>query len=308
MQAPWRMVLAGARTLAQPLARPLRAVPSVVPLGMMLLAVAGCAERYNTRWTSPGYRAFNNSDAAATARYYEGAMREMPNEPYYELNLATAYQAQGRMDQAAPYYRMVFEHGANERPARVTAGSPKRTLAEIACDNLKLAPPAANAATALPCQPVAAPPPPPPVAQAAPPPPAAAPAPAPTPAPAAPPPAPPPPVRQLAVPGPHFVYFEFDRAVITTEGRAVIEAILSNSRIDPNMTVRLVGKADRAGPVDYNQRLSDRRAAVVREALMAGGLAPNRIEMRGAGEMEPPVPTEDGVREARNRVVEVTIR
>jgi len=115
-------------------------------------------------------------------------------------------------------------------------------------------------------------------------------------------------VRQLAVPGPHFVYFEFDRAVITTEGRAVIEAILSDSRIDPNMTVRLVGKADRAGPVDYNQRLSDRRAAVVREALMAGGLAPNRIEMRGAGEMEPPVPTEDGVREARNRVVEVTIR
>ena len=299
MQAQWRTVLASA---------PAR----VVPLSMMLLAVAGCAEKYNTRWTSPGYRAFNNNDAAATARYYEGAVRETPNEPYYELNLATAYQAQGRMDQAAPYYRLVLENGTNVRPARVTAGSPNRTLAEIACDNLRQAPPA-PAATALPCQPVIAAPPPAPVAQAAAPPapPAPPPAvatPAPTPAPTAPPPAPAAPARQLAVPGPHFIYFEFDRAVIAPESNAIVQAILSDARIDPNMMVRLVGKADRAGPVEYNQRLSDRRAAVVRDALIAGGLAANRIELRGAGEMEPPVPTPDGAREARNRVVEVTIR
>ncbi len=300
MQAQWRTVLASVASPAR-----------VVPLGMMLLAVSGCAERFNTRWTSPGFRAFNNNDAATTARYYEGAVRETPNEPYYELNLATAYQAQGRMDQAAPYYRAVLENGTNVRPARVTAGSPNRTLAEIACDNLRQAPPA-PAATALPCQPVLAAPPPAPVAQAAPPPPTPAPpavtAPAPTPAPAAPPPAPAAPVRQLSVPGPHFIYFEFDRAVISAESNAIITAIISDSRIDPNMTVRLVGKADRAGAVEYNQRLSDRRAAVVRDALIARGLAANRIELRGAGETEPPVPTPDGAREARNRVVEVTIR
>jgi outer membrane protein OmpA-like peptidoglycan-associated protein len=304
MQAQWRTVLASVPSAAR-----------VIPAGMMLLAIAGCAERFNTRWTSPGYRAFNGNDAAATARYYEGAVRETPNEPYYELNLATAYQALGRMDQAAPWYRLVFEHGADVRPARVTAGSANRTLAEIACDNLRQAPPAATAAVALPCQPVAAapPPPPPPVAQAAPPaappaPPPAAAAPVPTPAPAAPPPAPPAPVRQLAVPGPHFIYFEFDRAVISAESNAIVQAIISDSRIDPNMVVRLVGKADRAGTPEYNQRLSDRRAAVVRDALIAGGVAANRIELRGAGEMEPPVPTPDGQREARNRVVEVTIR
>jgi outer membrane protein OmpA-like peptidoglycan-associated protein len=301
MQAQWRTAFASVPASAA----------RIVPIGIMLLTVAGCAERFNTRWTSPGYRAFNGNDAAATARYYEGAVRETPNEPYYELNLATAYQALGRMDQAAPYYRLVFEHGADVRPARVTAGSANRTLAEIACDNLRQAPPATSAATALPCQPVAAAPPPPPapVAQAAPaaPPPAAV-APAPTPAPAAPPPAPPAPVRQLAVPGPHFIYFEFDRAVISPESNAIVQAIISDSRIDPNMIVRLVGKADRAGAVEYNQRLSDRRAAVVRDALIAGGVAANRIELRGAGEAEPPVPTPDGQREARNRVVEVTIR
>jgi outer membrane protein OmpA-like peptidoglycan-associated protein len=280
----------------------------IVPLGLMLLTAAGCAERYNTRWTSPGYRDFNSNDVAATVRYYEAAVQETPNEPYYELNLAAAYQAQGRMDLAAPYYRLVFEHGADVRPARVTAGGPNRTLAEIACDNLRFAPQAATTAQALPCQPVAAAPPP-PVAQVVPqpPPPAPPPAapPAPPPAAAAPAPAP---VRQLAVPGPHFVYFEFDSAALTPGGRTVVEAIIADARIDPSMAVRLVGKADRAGPADYNQRLSDRRAAAVREALIAGGIEPNRIDIRGAGVMEPPVPTPDGVREPRNRVVEVTIR
>lgn len=285
----------------------LRPIGRVLPLGMMALALAGCAEQYNTRWTSAGYRAFEPASAAATARYYEGAVKETPNEPYYELNLAAAYQALGQMDKAAPYYRLVFDHGANVRPARTTSGSATRTLAEIACDNLKVAPPAASAAVALPCQPVATPPPgpPAPVAQAAPP---AAVTPAPAPTPAAPPPAPAAPVRQLAVPGPHFVYFEFDRADVTAAGRAIVEAIISDARIDPSMRVVLVGKADRAGPPDYNQRLSELRALVVRNTLIAAGVAATRIDVRGAGENEPPVPTADDVREPRNRVVEVTIR
>jgi outer membrane protein OmpA-like peptidoglycan-associated protein len=43
----------------------------------------------------------------------------------------------------------------------------------------------------------------------------------------------------------------------------------------------------------------------VREALVAAGVPANQIEERWVGMREPPVPTAAGVREPRNRVVEV---
>lgn len=284
----------------------------LVPLGLVLLTVAACGtERYNTRWTSPGYKASAANNTAAAQTYYDGAIKETPGEPYYELNLAAAYQKQGRMDLAAPLYRSVLEQGANIFPARTTAGSPRRSLADIACDNLRSAP-AAPAATALRCQPVAqaAPPPPPPPAQAAPQ--AAPPAPpappvaqaAPPPPPVVTPPAPPP----IPRPTSFYVYFDFDRADIGAEGRATIDTIAAEARRDATLRIRVVGKADRAGPEDYNMRLSQRRANAVRDLLTQRGVSANQIDAVGVGETLPPVATPDSVREPRNRVVEIAIR
>ncbi len=280
----------------------------LVPLGLVLLTVAGCgAERFNTRWTSPGYKASAVSNNAAAQTYYDGAIKETPGEPYYELNLAAAYQKQGRMDLAAPLYRSVLEQGTNIYPARVTAGSARRSLAEIACDNLRSAP-AAPAETALRCQPVAqaAPPPPPPAPQAAPP---APPAPpvaqaAPPPPPVVTPPSPPP----IPRPTSFWVYFDFDRSDINAEGRSTIDTIAAEARRDATLRIRVVGKADRAGPEDYNMRLSQRRANAVRDLLTQRGVSANQIEAVGVGEAQPPVATPDSVREPRNRVVEIAIR
>jgi outer membrane protein OmpA-like peptidoglycan-associated protein len=46
----------------------------------------------------------------------------------------------------------------------------------------------------------------------------------------------------------------------------------------------------------------------VRAALTAGGIPAGAIQERWVGFHEPPVPTPMGVREPRNRVVEVTIQ
>ena len=51
------------------------------------------------------------------------------------------------------------------------------------------------------------------------------------------------------------------------------------------MRIRVVGKADRAGPTDYNQRLSERRANNVRQLLTQMGVSPNQIEAVGVGEI-----------------------
>ena len=297
MHKTWRQTVTTSRALR------------AVPLGLVLLAAAGCGEVYNTRFTSPGYKDAAAANDTEAGKYYAGAVKETANEPYYALNLASAYQAQGRMDLAAPYYRQALDQGKDVRPAKVTSGSVNRTLAEIACDNLKLAP-AAPAATALPCQPVLPPPPPPPpapVAQAAPPavvPPVVVP---PVPV-QTPPPAVARPAQQLARNVAMAIYFDFDKSALTADGRAIVESVIREAKNDPAVRILLVGKADKAGPNDYNQRLSERRATAVRDALIAGGIPVSRIDNRGVGEEQPDVATADGVREPRNRVVEITLR
>jgi OOP family OmpA-OmpF porin len=104
------------------------------------------------------------------------------------------------------------------------------------------------------------------------------------------------------------VYFEFDRAEILPEAGQILQQVAVAAKQDPKLRVVLVGKADRAGSDQYNLRLSERRADAVRDALIRDGVPRDRIDTRWVGEREPPVPTGDGVREPRNRLVEINLR
>jgi OOP family OmpA-OmpF porin len=104
------------------------------------------------------------------------------------------------------------------------------------------------------------------------------------------------------------VYFEWDRSDLTPEARQILQQVVQAAQAGQGSRVQLVGKADRSGATPYNQRLSERRSAAVMQALSQGGVASNRISSSAVGETQPPVPTPDGVREPRNRVVEITIQ
>ena len=69
--------------------------------------------------------------------------------------------------------------------------------------------------------------------------------------------------------------------------------------------VVLAGHADRSGPEPYNERLSEQRARNVAQALTQRGIAEETLDVQWFGELQPRVPTPDGVREPRNRRVEV---
>jgi outer membrane protein OmpA-like peptidoglycan-associated protein len=103
------------------------------------------------------------------------------------------------------------------------------------------------------------------------------------------------------------VYFAFDKSKLTAKGQAVVDAVVKATHGDQTTRVALIGKADLSGTDPYNMALSHRRADMVRNAMVAGGVPANRIDMRWDGDRNPPVPTAAGVREAQNRVVEVSI-
>lgn len=67
----------------------------------------------------------------------------------------------------------------------------------------------------------------------------------------------------------------------------------------------MTGHTDTVGGVAYNQRLSERRARAVEDALVADGVPKDTIAARGVGKTDLMVPTADGVREPKNRRVEI---
>jgi OOP family OmpA-OmpF porin len=69
----------------------------------------------------------------------------------------------------------------------------------------------------------------------------------------------------------------------------------------------VVGHTDTSGSTAYNAGLSERRAGVVRDALVARGIATGSIRSEARGETDLARATRDGVREPLNRRTAVTI-
>ena len=83
--------------------------------------------------------------------------------------------------------------------------------------------------------------------------------------------------------------FDFDKAVLKPEGQAVLDREIV-SRIKEVQKLELVlvtGHTDRLGSQQYNQKLSERRAAAVAAYLASKGVAKDKIETLGMGKTQP---------------------
>jgi OOP family OmpA-OmpF porin len=82
--------------------------------------------------------------------------------------------------------------------------------------------------------------------------------------------------------------FDTDKSVIKPEGKIALNGLLDQLRHTGDRHVIIVtGHADRRGSLDYNMRLSLRRAASVKQYLVANGIASTRIQTQGRGKMQP---------------------
>jgi OmpA-OmpF porin, OOP family len=114
------------------------------------------------------------------------------------------------------------------------------------------------------------------------------------------PPVPPPVARQVFL-----VFFDWDKATITREGMAIVQQAAAAFRSGAPVQLQVTGYTDRSGSPGYNQRLSERRANAVADALGKQGVPRTQMTVSGRGENDNRVPTAAGVREPQNRRVEI---
>jgi outer membrane protein OmpA-like peptidoglycan-associated protein len=104
------------------------------------------------------------------------------------------------------------------------------------------------------------------------------------------------------------LYFVANSDQLTTESEAQYRAVFDDIKRRPVYQVEVVGYTDTVGTQDVNQRLSQQRAAAIRDRLARDGVAMGAISIAGRGKLDPDVKTADQVDEPRNRRVVITVR
>ncbi|QJB55525.1 OmpA family protein [Pseudodesulfovibrio sp. zrk46] len=101
------------------------------------------------------------------------------------------------------------------------------------------------------------------------------------------------------------LHFGFDKYQITDEMIPVLEQAKMILEEDSNAMFEVAGHTDATGPEAYNQGLSERRAASVKNWLVANGVPASRLEAKGYGELSPKY--DNNTKEGRklNRRVEI---
>ncbi|MCX7908789.1 MAG: OmpA family protein [Ignavibacteria bacterium] len=97
------------------------------------------------------------------------------------------------------------------------------------------------------------------------------------------------------------ILFDFDKWDIKPESFAIIDEIVDQMMSRPKLRLEIQGHTDNVGTIEYNQRLSERRAKAVYDALVERGVDPKRLRWRGFGMSQPIAPNDTEEGRALNR-------
>ncbi|HSJ65982.1 MAG TPA: OmpA family protein [Gemmatimonadaceae bacterium] len=103
------------------------------------------------------------------------------------------------------------------------------------------------------------------------------------------------------------VLFDVDRATIKPGAERSLERIAAVLQQYPDHEIAVEGHTDATGPDEYNQRLSEQRAAAVLAKLVEGGVPRERINSKGLGETTPVATNATAAGRQQNRRVEVIV-
>lgn len=102
-------------------------------------------------------------------------------------------------------------------------------------------------------------------------------------------------------------FFDFDKAVLKPEGRAKLDDLVNKIRGVNLEVIIAVGHTDSIGTVEYNQKLSVRRAEAVKAYLVSKGIERNRVYTEGKGKSQPVADNRTKEGRAKNRRVEIEV-
>ncbi|HKQ29374.1 MAG TPA: OmpA family protein, partial [Burkholderiales bacterium] len=101
--------------------------------------------------------------------------------------------------------------------------------------------------------------------------------------------------------------FDSGEAKLKSGAHKALESLAQFMRKEPEREVAIEGFTDATGASEVNRRLSAERADALKQALVARGVEPHRIDARGYGPAFPIASNETAVGRQLNRRVEVVI-
>jgi OOP family OmpA-OmpF porin len=102
--------------------------------------------------------------------------------------------------------------------------------------------------------------------------------------------------------------FDFGKAVLRPDGKKSIDNALGNLRGVDIENVIATGHTDSVGSDKFNQALSERRAAAVKEYLVSKGIPASKITTIGKGESQPVATNKTAEGRAKNRRVDIEFK
>lgn len=81
--------------------------------------------------------------------------------------------------------------------------------------------------------------------------------------------------------------FDFDKSTLRPAGKEALDVFVVGLKDISPEAIAVVGHTDRFGSDNYNQRLSDQRAATVKAYLVSKGVDAGRVSTEGRGESQP---------------------
>jgi outer membrane protein OmpA-like peptidoglycan-associated protein len=105
----------------------------------------------------------------------------------------------------------------------------------------------------------------------------------------------------------YHIEFETGSAVIRPASYAMLDEIFQSAVVAEGLKLGVYGHTDNSGSDDVNVPLSEKRAASVKDYLLAKGLAPDRIETKGYGSSKPVADNTTADGRSRNRRVVIVL-
>jgi outer membrane protein OmpA-like peptidoglycan-associated protein len=103
------------------------------------------------------------------------------------------------------------------------------------------------------------------------------------------------------------ILFDVNRATLKPGAEANIGRIAAVLKQYPDKQISVEGHTDATGSDAYNQKLSEDRAASVRNSLVRGGIDPQLITSKGFGESQPVATNNTAAGRQQNRRVEIVV-